>query len=154
MQSPNPYEHLPEIAEPTPVVEQMAPLAPPAPIEPMLAGFIASIASGSVVGGVATFSSGGVEFAPAGLFGGIVASLIVGSISFGIAGAISRTVGTDLASLLTSALAGAAAGWTVATFLGLPLSGASLAAVFCGTVVLVSVKRYLDKEKLSNRRSG
>jgi hypothetical protein len=147
--SNNPYEHLSE-AEFTAPPEVLAPLDPPAPIDPMLAGFIASIASGAVVGGVATFLFRGFMVAPAGFFGGIVASLIVGSVSFGIAGAISRKVGTDLASLLTSALAGAAAGWTVASFLGLHLIGRVLAAAFCAAVVLTTVSRYVNKQSAAD----
>ena len=142
----NPYKPLEEVAEDlSPLTDEMPPLAPVAPLDPMFAGFIAMVVSGSVVGAVATFLSNGLRVTPAGLFGGLVVSLIVGSVSFGVAGAISRKVGTDLASLLTSALAGAAAGWTVASFLGVPLGGRSLAALFCAAVVLMSVRRHLNK---------
>ncbi len=140
----NPYKHLEDVDPVVPQTE-LAALDPPAPIDPMLAGFIASVASGGIVGAVAMFVSQGAATAPAGMLGGIVTSVIAGAVSFAVAGVIARSIGSDRSKVLSCAVAGAVAGWPISSYAGLGLIERVLSTLVCGVVVLITVSRFIER---------
>lgn len=139
----NPYEYLDVIES----IEPQGAVQPPPGLDPQLAGFFASVAINSPLGGVAmALRAGSLAALPGGLLVGLVCGLIASAITFPIVGVVCRRFdsdgGTAMICAVGSALTNGGLWFVLLSILelaGVRTLGGGLVALVSAGVTLMAV---------------